>query len=198
MAKPLEYVAAACLLMALATACRVEEVDSGPRANRPDRYLIGRAPASTELASIDGDVNASGAGLPAGSGTPQQGSVVFAQKCAICHGLHGEGLDKNPKLIGREPPAGFNFAGDVKAPRTIGNYWPYSTTIYDYLHRAMPLNAPGSLTPNELYALTAYLLSENGIIPHGMVMDARSLPAVRMPARGIFVRDDRTGGAPFR
>ena len=198
MAKRLKFFTVACLAIGVATACRVEEVDSGPRANRPDRYSLGHIPSSTELAAIDGDVNASGVGLPAGSGTPQQGSVVFLQKCAACHGLHGEGIDKNPRLIGREPAAGYNFAGDVKAPRTIGNYWPYSTTLYDYLHRAMPLNAPGSLTPNEIYAVTAFLLNENGIIAQGAVMDAKSLPAVRMPARTTFVRDDRTGGSPFR
>ena len=102
-----------------------------------------------------------------------------------------------PKLIGREPREGFPFGEDLKYVKTVGNYWPYATTLYDYMHRAMPLNAPGSLTPNELYALTAFLLAENEIIAKNTVMDATTLPTVKMPARDRFVRDDRTGGPSF-
>jgi cytochrome c len=82
--------------------------------------------------------------------------------------------------------------------KTIGNYWPYSTTVYDYVHRAMPFNAPGSLTPNETYALVAWLLAENEVIPRDAVMNAQTLPKVQMPARSHFVLDDRRGGQPFR
>ena len=82
--------------------------------------------------------------------------------------------------------------------KTIGNYWPYATTVYDYVSRAMPTTAPGSLTPNEVYGLVAFLLARNEIIDSTMVMDARTLPAVRMPARDHFVRDDRQGGGAFR
>jgi len=92
----------------------------------------------------------------------------------------------------------FRFGTDVKLVKTTGNYWPYATTLYDYIHRAMPFAAPGSLQPNEVYALVAFLLAENRIIPRTAVMDARTLPAVRMPARDHFVRDDRTGGRGFR
>ena len=97
-----------------------------------------------------------------------------------------------------DPRDGFVFGQDLKHVKTIGNYWPYATTVYDYVHRAMPLDAPGSLRPNEVYALTAFLLAENEIIARGAVMDARTLPMVRMPARDRFVADDRTGGAAFR
>ena len=144
------------------------------------------------------DVNPAGTGLPPGQGTAVTGAVVYAQKCAACHGPHGEGIDKNPRLIGREPPPGFAFAGDVKAVKTIGNYWPYATTLYDYIHRAMPFAAPGSLTPDETYGVVAFLLSENGIIPAATVIDARSLPTIKMPARAHFVADNREGGATFR
>jgi S-disulfanyl-L-cysteine oxidoreductase SoxD len=116
----------------------------------------------------------------------------------MCHGPHGEGIEKYPKLVGRDPAAGFVFASDAKVPKTIGNYWPYATTLYDYIHRTMPLSAPGSLTPDETYGVVAFLLSENGIVPSGTVIDAKSLPGVKMPARSHFVRDDRTGGKTFR
>ena len=151
-----------------------------------------------EITAIDIDANPAGAGLPAGQGTAAAGTVIFGQKCAMCHGPKGEGIDKNPRLIGRTPGPGFVFATDAKAPKTIGNYWPYATTLYDYMHRTMPLNAPGSLAPDELYSLAAYLLSENGLIPAGAVMNAQSLPAVKMPAQAHFVKDNRIGGATFR
>ena len=170
----------------------------GTAGARPQRYGIGRAPTSAEIAAIDIDANPSGAGLPAGQGTAASGAVIYGQKCAMCHGPKGEGIEKNPRLIGRAPAPGFVFATDAKAPKTIGNYWPYATTLYDYIHRTMPLNAPGSLAPDELYSLAAYLLSENGIIPASVVIDAKSLPAVKMPARAHFVPDNRTGGATFR
>ena len=165
---------------------------------RPDLYGLGHAPTASQLVAIDIDANPAGVGLPAGEGTAAAGMTIFAQKCAVCHGPRGEGQGPYPPLIARTPPPGFAFATDAKAPKTIGNYWPYATTVYDYVHRAMPFNAPGSLTPAETYSVVAYLLSENGVIPATTVMNAQALPAVRMPARGSFVADDRTGGATFR
>jgi cytochrome c len=93
---------------------------------------------------------------------------------------------------------GYDFARADRAPRTIGNYWPYATTVFDYVRRAMPQNAPGSLSDTETYAVVAWLLHENGIIGANAEMNATTLPAVQMPARGIFVLDDRQGGRPFR
>jgi cytochrome c len=109
----------------------------------------------------------------------------------------GEGLATNPRLVGAEP-RDFSFALDPKIPRTIGNYWPYATTLYDYINRAMPFNAPGSLPPDDVYGLVAFLLAENGVIGRRETMDATSLPKVHMPARGRFVQDDRAGGHTFR
>jgi len=159
---------------------------------------IGRLATDAEVHAWDIDVNPTGSGLPAGRGTHDAGARLFAAKCAACHGAHGEGMAIYPKLIGREPRADFPFGRDPKIVKTIGNYWPYSTTVFDYVRRAMPLTAPGSLSSNEVYDLVAYLLAENGIIPRDAVIDQRSLPAVKMPARDRFVRDDRTGGAVFR
>ena len=103
-----------------------------------------------------------------------------------------------PKLIGREPRAGFPFGRDLAYTKTIGNYWPYATTVYDYVNRAMPLTAPGSLAPNEVYSLVAFLLAENEIIDRKTPLDARSLPQIHMPGRNHFVPDNRRGGPTFR
>ena len=165
--------------------------------NRPV-YGLGRTPSAADLAALDIDVNPAGVGLPLGQGTAATGEATYVLKCAACHGPSGEGIPPNPRLIGNDPAAGFAFANDVKATKTIGNYWPYATTLYDYVHRAMPITAPGSLTPEETYGLVAFLLSRNGIVPATMVIDAKSLPGVVMPARRYFVRDNRTGGRTFR
>ena len=165
----------------------------------PDRLgSLGHAPSTAELRMWDRDVSPDGRGLPAGRGTFAQGATVYAAKCASCHGANGEGIATNPKLVGREPRDGFPFGQDAKHVKTIGNYWPYATTVYDYVSRAMPTTAPGSLTPNEVYSLVAFLLARNEIIDSTMVVDARTLPSVRMPARDRFVRDDRKGGEGFR
>lgn len=174
-----------------------QQGDVAPTPAPPARYGIGHAPVAAEVKRLDIDVNPRGANLPPGRGTAAEGATLFAAKCAACHGAKGEGLATFPKLIGRDP-RDFTFARDYRLVKTVGNYWPYATTIYDYVNRAMPLTAPGSLTPHEVYALTAFLLAENAIIPRDAVMDASSLPKVRMPARDHFVPDDRTGGPVFR
>jgi cytochrome c len=177
-------------------ACRGS--DNADINEHPSRYGLGHTATPAEIAVIDIDANASGVGLPAGQGTAATGAIIYAQKCAVCHGAKGEGIDKYPKLIGREPPAGFVFASDFKAPKTIGNYWPYATTLYDYMHRTMPLTSPNSLTPDETYSLVAFLLSENGIIPATTTVDAKSLAAIKMPAQPHFVPDNRRGGTGFK
>lgn len=186
--------------LALLAACRRDAdapVADRPPA-RPARYGIGHPADSARLALLNVDVDTAGHGLPAGSGTAAQGATIYVQKCAACHGAAGEGQATYPKLVGREPRAGFPFATDFKIPKTVGNYWPYATTVYDYVRRAMPFTAPGSLTPDETYAVVAYLLAENQVIPPEAVMNAQTLPAVRMPARDRFVNDDRHGGREFR
>ncbi|HTR76465.1 MAG TPA: cytochrome c [Gemmatimonadaceae bacterium] len=164
----------------------------------PSRYGLGHAANQDEIVVIAQSVLPDGEGLPAGRGTAARGAPLFAQRCAGCHGPAGEGTALGPKLIGRDPRIGFPFATDPNAVKTIGNYWPYATTVYDYVRRAMPLSAPGSLRPDEIYALTAFLLAKNEVIPDSMVIDAETLPAVRMPARDRFVLDDRRGGHVIR
>lgn len=163
------------------------------------RYALGRTLTVSELSAIDTDVGADGAELPAGSGSVASGASLFATQCASCHGAKGEGIAPNPPLIGRDAAAeGFRFGSDPKLVKTIGNYWPYATTLFDYVKRAMPLAAPGSLRDDEVYALTAYLLAENGVIARDAMLDAAALRQVRMPYRDRFVPDDRRGGAEVK
>jgi cytochrome c len=153
-------------------------------------FGFGRPATADEVKKIDIDVRPDGAGLPAGSGTPAQGRQVFAQKCAVCHGANGEGTPAGPRLVDATP-----FRTGVTPP-TVGNYWPYAATVFDYINRAMPFDKPGSLAPDEVYAVTALLLSENKIIAEGDAMNAESLPAVRMPNAGGFTSPDPRPDAP--
>src|SRR5690242_2763828 len=134
---------AACLTMACSQrgASDAQALPSAARAPRtPAQLALGHAPTAQQLATIDIDANPAGAGLPPGEGSYADGAAIFAQKCASCHGTNGEGLGPYPKLIGAEPKQGFPFGRDPKLVKTIGNYWPYATTVYDYVHRAMPFN----------------------------------------------------------
>lgn len=156
-------------------------------------YAIGAALDSAQLAAWDSDVGAEGAELPAGRGTVAEGSALYAEQCASCHGANGQGMEPAyPPLVGR-PAEGesFDFANQPKVPRTIGNYWPHATTLFDYLKRAMPHLTPGSLSDDQVYALTAYLLAANGVIADTTTLDADGLRKVQMPARDRFVADDR-------
>lgn len=175
--------------------------DRGPvarSAQLPASLAIGTPASAAEIAAWDLDVNASGVGLPPGRGTHTEGVVVYQRHCAACHGVGGlGGIAPNPALVGREP-RDFSFASKGGQTKTIGNYWPHATTLYDYIRRAMPQTAPGTLTADETYAVIAYLLGENEVIAKDAVMDATTLPAVVMPARDRFVRDNRTGGSGFR
>jgi len=159
-------------------------------------YGLGRAATSEEIAARDIDVGPDGAGLPSGSGSAAKGAELFQQKCAMCHGPKGQGMPPAfPQLIGRDPKAeGFKFSTDFKLAHTIGNYWPYQTTVFDYVRRAMPQLQPGSLTNDEVYALTAFLLASNEVIPMTATLDSASLMQVKMPYRDKFVPDNRKGG----
>jgi S-disulfanyl-L-cysteine oxidoreductase SoxD len=147
----------------------------GPDAARlPDRFGFGSPADGARVTAWDIDVRPDGAGLPAGSGSVEQGAGVYLARCAACHGPNGtEGPDI--RLVGREPWEDFPGA------RTVGSYWPYATTLYDYIRRAMPMDAPGSLTADETYAVIAWILHRNEIVPADAVMDASTLPAVEMP-----------------
>jgi cytochrome c len=182
-------------LTALAlTACKLDSRDDYLGEKDPKQFGLGHAASQAEIAAIDVDVLPSGQGLPPGSGTPEQGAPIYAANCASCHGANGEGKPPYPQLLGG-PKGTFDFASDFKIPRTIGNYWPYATSLYDYIRRAMPLTAPGSLTADQTYAVTAYLLEREGIVPAGQALDAKSLAAIQMPAKSHFVEDDRHGSA---
>ena len=126
------------------------------------------------------------------AGRPPRAPPIYATRCAACHGKTGrEG--PNDVLVGRLTGDGFPFSRDPKLPHTIGNYWPYATTVFDYIRRAMPPDAPGSLKDDEVYALVAHLLALNELIPADAVMDATTLPKVKMPARDRFVPEQRGG-----
>jgi len=151
---------------------------------------IGRPATPADIAAWDDDVMPDGTGLPPGSGTPPAGAAIFAMRCAGCHGKTGK-EGPNDVLVGAEPRQGFPFSTDPSLPHTIGNYWPYATTVFDYVRRAMPPDAPGSLSDADVYNLTAFLLNANELIPGDAVIDAASLPKVAMPARPHFVPDTR-------
>lgn len=164
------------LLLLIAGAVHAEERSS---------HGFGRSATDAEIKAWNIDVAPDGTGLPPGRGTVRQGATTYASKCASCHGPTGVEGPQN-QLVGGQG----SLATDEPI-KTIGSFWPYATTLYDYIYRAMPLTSPQSLTADEVYALVAWLLHENGIIPSDAVMDATTLPAVKMPNRDGFVQDPR-------
>src|SRR5215472_7937100 len=167
---PSRLVAMASALLVLSSAALAE----GPG--------IGRVATPDEIASWDISIGPDGAGLPPGRGTPKQGEMVYAEKCVACHGEKGAGKP-NDQLVGGRG----SLSGDQPPVKTVGSFWPYATTLFDYIRRAMPLNASKSLTDNEVYAVAAYILQLNGIIGEADLMDAQTLPQVRMPNREGFI-----------
>jgi cytochrome c len=173
----------------------------GAEPGTPARLGLGREVPTHEVAKLDRDIGPDGAELPPGSGSVAEGAKLFAARCASCHGAKGEGMQGGyPELIGRPANAeGFKFgASETNLDRTIGNYWPYATTVFDYVRRAMPQLTPGKLTDAEVYSLTAFLLAYNDVIPKDATLDAESLRAVKMPYRDKFVPDNRRGGREIR
>jgi cytochrome c len=156
----------------------------------PATLGIGRPATPAEIAAWDIDVGPDGVGLPPGRGTAAEGAPIYAARCAACHGKTGK-EGPNDILVGRLPGDTFTFARDPRAPKTIGSYWPYATTVFDYIRRAMPPDKPGSLRDDEVYGLVAYLLSLNDLIAADAVIDATSLPKVAMPSHDRFVPDTR-------
>jgi hypothetical protein len=181
-----------CLWLAALVAGTIS-ASAASQSQAPPRYGLGRPATPDEIRTRDIDVMPDGRGLPPGNGTVRDGADVYASKCASCHGPKGEGGSAE-RLVGRNEGDSFAHATDPKLIRTIGSYWPYATTLFDYTSRAMPFQRPGTLTPDETYSLVAYLLFLNGIVAEDAVIDASSLPKVVMPARDKFVPDDRTGG----
>lgn len=148
---------------------------------------IGKPISEADLSAWNIDVAPDGHGLPNGSGDVATGGRIFAAKCAACHGAKGEGL------IGDQLIGGAGTLATPNPKRTVGSYWPYATTLFDYIRRAMPYNAPQSLSADEVYALSAWILNRNGIVPDDARLDAQTLAAIRMPNRDGFVPDPRPG-----
>lgn len=148
-------------------------------------YHIGRRATVEEIAAWNIDISPTGKGLPPGEGTVTQGAAVYAETCAGCHGPTGtEG--PMTKLVG-----GQGTLATDKPVKTVGSFWPYATTVFDYIYRAMPTTAPQSLSPDELYSVIAWLLHRNGIIPENTVLNAKTLPRISMPNEEGFVSDPR-------
>jgi S-disulfanyl-L-cysteine oxidoreductase SoxD len=170
MSMPSRLVTASASLLVLSSAALAE----GPE--------LGRVATPDEIASWDVSIGPDGAGLPPGRGTPKQGETVFAEKCVACHGEKGAGKP-NDQLVGGRG----SLSGEQAPVKTVGSFWPYATTLFDYVRRAMPLNAPKSLSDDEVYAVAAYILQLNGIIGEADAMDAQTLPQVQMPNRDGFI-----------
>jgi mono/diheme cytochrome c family protein len=149
------------------------------------KYGVGRPPTPEQIRDLGVAIAPDGTGLPEGSGTVAAGREVFAARCSKCHGEKAEG-GVGPVLVG-----GQGTLATAKPLKTVGSYWPYATTVWDYINRAMPFDQPGLLKPPEVYAVVAYILNLNGIIANDQLMDAKSLPKVKMPNRNGFVADPR-------
>lgn len=149
-----------------------------------DAPRLGAPVAPSVVAKWDTTVFPDGRGLPAGKGTAMQGRALFDAKCSRCHGPEGRG-ETAEELAGSDVPL-----SDPETSQTVGSYWPYATTLFDYTRRAMPMDKPGSLTIDEVYAVSAYLLALNGVIAEGDEMNETTLPRVRMPNRDGFVPID--------
>jgi len=158
---------------------------AGPLAAQSPAYGLGHAPKPDEIKAWDFAISPDGKELPPGSGSASEGARTYAASCAACHGKTGK-EGPNDVLVG-----GHGTLNTNKPVKTVGSYWPYSTTVWDYINRAMPYDKPGSLNPDEVYAVTAYLLSLNAIIKDDAVMNAKTLPQVKMPNRNGFIGDPR-------
>ena len=148
---------------------------------------LGRAATPGEIAAWDRDVRPDGLGLPPGSGDVLTGEAVFAESCAQCHGDFGEGVGRFPPLAG-----GQDTLTHERATKTIGSYWPHLSTVFDYIRRAQPFGAPGTLSDDEIYAVTAYILYLNDIVEdEEFVLDAGNFAGIALPNRANFKPDDR-------
>ena len=157
---------------------------------RTESYQFGRVATANEIAGWDIDIRPDGQGLPEGSGTAEQGEPLYEQQCAVCHGSFGEGNGRWPRLSGGEDSLTYQGA-DGRPEKTVGSYWPYASTLFDYIRRAMPYPAPMSLEPEEVYAISAYVLYLNDLIEDDFVLDKHSLPTIQMANEDNFYIDDR-------
>jgi mono/diheme cytochrome c family protein len=155
-------------------------------------YGVGRKPTAEEMKAWDIAIAPDGKELPPGHGTASAGKEVYTKRCLECHGSDGKS-GKYDALVG-----GQNSLSSEKPVKTVGSYWPYATTLWDHIHRAMPFDRPGTLSTDQVYAVTAYLLFLNGIIGENELIDAQNLPNVKMPNRNGFVPDPRPDTHPSR
>lgn len=147
------------------------------------RFNIGHSPTTEQIAGWDIDIRPDGSGLPEGSGSVESGEMLYEEKCASCHGVFGEGEDRWPVIAG-----GIGTLKEEKPEKTVGSYWPYVSTLWDYIHRAMPFLQPQSLTDNEVYALTAYVLYLNDQVDEDFVLTRHNLPTITLPnEKGFFI-----------
>ena len=160
-------------------------VAAGALAAQAPKYGVGQPATPEQIRALGSAIAPDGSGLPEGSGTVAAGREVFAARCSKCHGEKAEGA-VGPTLVG-----GQGTLRTAKPLKTVGSYWPYATTVWDYINRAMPFDQPGLLKPPEVYALVAYILNLNGIIGNSDVMDSKTLAKVKMPNRDGFVSDPR-------
>jgi len=151
-------------------------------AQTPDYKNVGRTPTAQEVQAMDIAVGTDGKELPPGRGNAKTGGLLFAQKCAACHGENLEGSSQAPALIG-----GAGTLTSLHPKMTTGSYWPFATTVFDYIRRAMPRYQEGSLKNDEVYSLTAFILFRDEIIKEEDVIDAKSLPKIKMPNRDGFI-----------
>jgi len=178
----------ACTMLIAAGCATQRSADVPQTADGGGKLNLGTTLTSAELANYF-SYPADGRGLPSGSGSYAQGEKVYQTKCMACHGDKLQGTPLGDRLIGGRGTLVNNTP--TKAPvKTIESYWPYATTVFDYVKRAMPFNAPGSLTNDEAYAVVAYILGEANIVAKNDVIDASSLPKVQMPNRNGFVSPD--------
>jgi len=170
-------------LLSFAGLCRAQSQApaQSPSQNKSAHPNLGRALTPEEIRNLDITVTPDGRGLPEGSGSVEQGAKVYGEKCQVCHGPQGKGGPLDP-LTG-----GVGTIASAKPLKTPVSYWPSATTIFDYVRRAMPLNSPESLTNDEVYALTAYILSIDAVVPKDAVLDPKSLEKVKMPNRDGFL-----------
>lgn len=164
--------------MALASAAAAQ-------AQTPSYKNVGRAPTKQEIEAVDISIGPEGKGLPVGSGTAKDGAPLFLAKCEVCHGPAAQGGKIGTQLAASK--ADFDTLTTMKPVRAVADYWPYATMIWDYINRAMPRHQGGTLSPNEVYSLTAFILFKSGIVQEGDVLDAKTLPKVQMPNRNGFV-----------
>src|SRR5256714_14567532 len=166
-------------------ACAMVALACATQAQAQGTYDIGRTATPAEIAGWNIDIDRNGHNLPQGSGTVRHGREIFDQQCAACHGAKGEG-GVGDRLVG-----GQGTLATPKPVRTVGSYWPYAPTLFDYIRRAMPQNAPQSLSNDDVYAVSAYILNLNGLFPAGGTLDAGTLAAIKMPNRSMFTGDAR-------